>query len=224
MRNGEIIFTQLGKNSLNPRLPKPTNRKIPDLMPIGMTSIDQSNLKDENYKNAKKNGSKKNNEFDFFTVKSSHENDIIELDSGSDDDIIKKNKLNLRDKNLNINYPPPLPITPQYMDQPNWKSLPSNPLLNINIIDSIVELEWTMKSSYPTAQVASFELYLCKETNEPPKENMWIKLGECKIEKYPMVRNLTDCSIGSYWIALRAIDVHDRRAPFSIHKFHFPSY
>lgn len=114
-------------------------------------------------------------------------------------------------------YPPSYPKLPLHNYHPSWKSVPLAPNMTITNVGNIVTLTWSMKYKLNTSKIKMYELYVCQETEEKPDTTMWKKLGNIKAIQLPMF-----CEIGyfdsgyTYHFILRAVDIHNRRAPFAL--------
>ncbi|XP_025421047.1 activating transcription factor 7-interacting protein 2-like isoform X2 [Sipha flava] len=118
-----------------------------------------------------------------------------------------------------LQYPPPFPVEHLYNSDPSWKNELPAPILDIKDHENKVILYWDMKLDLMMAKINMFELFVCRETNTIPNSSMWIKVGDIKVDKLPMKCDLNKCIKGcTYYFALRAIDIHKRKAPFTIKK------
>lgn len=114
-----------------------------------------------------------------------------------------------------LTYPPPYPEVPWY----NYHSslgLPA-PILNIKSFKKkVVALAWNMELTAQMAKIQNYELFLCKETEEEPDVSMWKLLDVIQPDILPMIRCLDSFEEGfTYHFILRAVDIHQRRGPFS---------
>jgi len=118
-----------------------------------------------------------------------------------------------------LKYPPPFPLIPPHNNQPSWKNVPPIPNMTIKTSGNKVTLTWDLNLTWQTAKIKLYELFVCQETDEPPKSSMWKKKGNIKADLLPMACELEVFDLGHiYHFALRAVDVHSRRAPFALQK------
>ncbi|KAF0761369.1 Uncharacterized protein FWK35_00016088 [Aphis craccivora] len=62
-----------------------------------------------------------------------------------------------------------------------------------------------------------YELFVCQETDAYPDVSMWKKKDTIKAKKLPISCELEVYELGYiYCFALRAMDVHIKRAPFAV--------
>ncbi|XP_050442825.1 activating transcription factor 7-interacting protein 1-like [Adelges cooleyi] len=119
-------------------------------------------------------------------------------------------------RGLKMKYPPPLPKVPPHNSQPSWKNVPPAPKLSLTVDGDKVQLIWDLRLTSNMADVKLYELYACQETKAIPNSSMWKKMGEIEAKPLPMACDLAAFTAGhKYYFALRAVDIHDRRAPFS---------
>ncbi|KAF0748315.1 activating transcription factor 7-interacting protein 2-like [Aphis craccivora] len=129
------------------------------------------------------------------------------------------NKLNIRHKFSSSKYPPPYPLVPPHNTQPLWKNVPPTPNMSIKVSGNKVTLTWNLNLSLQTAEIKMYELFVCQETDAHPDISMWKKKGNIKAEMLPMACELEIFELGYiYYFALRAVDVHNRCAPFALQK------
>lgn len=115
---------------------------------------------------------------------------------------------------------PRLPTVPPYNSLSTWKHLPSAPILNVEQKNDKLILRWNMKSMYQVAKIQFYELYFCQQTKVVMENSKWQKLQDIEANKLPMSLEI-DCPGNKgevYYYILRAVDVHERRAPFAFHK------
>jgi len=123
----------------------------------------------------------------------------------------------LRFKFSSPKYPPPYPSIPPHNTQPSWKKVPPRPNMTIKTTGNKVTLTWNLNLSLRTAEIKMYELFVCQETDAHPNVSMWKKKGNIKADMLPMVCELEVYDLGyTYHFALRAVDVHNRRAPFAL--------
>uniref|UniRef100_A0A2H8TQC7 Activating transcription factor 7-interacting protein 1 n=1 Tax=Melanaphis sacchari TaxID=742174 RepID=A0A2H8TQC7_9HEMI len=116
-------------------------------------------------------------------------------------------------------YPPPYPLIPPYITQPSWKNVPPAPNMKIKTSGNKVTLTWDLDLSWQIAKIKMYEIFVCQETDAHPDISMWKKKGNIKSDMLPMACELEIFELGYvYHFALRAVDVHNRRAPFAVHK------
>ncbi|XP_008181628.1 activating transcription factor 7-interacting protein 2 isoform X2 [Acyrthosiphon pisum] len=129
-------------------------------------------------------------------------------------------KLEVPEKYIhNSKYPPPYPLIPPHNNQPSWKNVPPMPDMTIKVSGNKVTLTWDLHLTLQTAKIKMYELYVCKETDAPPKTSMWKKKGIIKADLLPMACELEVYDLGHfYYFALRAVDEHNRRAPCAVKK------
>lgn len=115
-------------------------------------------------------------------------------------------------------YPPPYPSVPPFNNNKTCASIPSAPILTVSAKNGSIQLNWEMRRipTKTTAKIKFYELYMCQETKAVPVTSIWEKTGDIPAENV-----LMSCEIQSlqknykYHFALRAVDIHGRRAPFS---------
>lgn len=113
-------------------------------------------------------------------------------------------------------YPPPFPGIPPHRNQPTWNRVPPSCTLKIEKINNTIRLTWDMKKIIYVAKTDFYELYICKQTDAVPDVSMWKKLADIPATKLPMTCMLNNIEHGFiYHFALRAVDEHNRRAPFT---------
>jgi len=89
--------------------------------------------------------------------------------------------------------------------------------MSIKVSGNKVTLTWNLNLSLLIAEIKMYELFVCQETDANPDVSMWKKKGNIKAERLPMACELEISELGYvYYFALRAVDVHDRRAPFAL--------
>jgi len=89
--------------------------------------------------------------------------------------------------------------------------------MSIKFSGNTVTLTWNLNLSLKTAEIKMYELFVCQETDAHPDISMWKKKGNIKAEMLPMACEIEMFELGYvYYFALRAVDVHDRRAPFAL--------
>lgn len=123
-------------------------------------------------------------------------------------------------------YPPPFPSVPPYNNQKSWDRVPPAATLTVKKgpKNNSVVLTWEMKSrpTVKTAKVNYFEIFQCRQTEAAPDSKMWKKVGNVPSKTRPMTCLLDAFKTGYiYFIAIRAVDEHDRRAPFAIEQVKF---
>jgi len=127
--------------------------------------------------------------------------------------------LNYNLKSSILKYPPPYPLIPPHNSQPSWKNVPPRPNMSIEVSENKVILTWDLNLTWQTAKIKMYELFVCQESDAPPHTSMWKKKGNIEADKLPMACELEVFELGHiYYFALRAVDVHDRRAPCAIQK------
>lgn len=119
-------------------------------------------------------------------------------------------------------YPPTYPRVPPYKNQPLWKGVPVAPTVTISATgNAAVKLSWDIRPYMlrVKAKINAYELYVCKETDLAPDTSMWILIGTINALTLPMRCTVAFLAKGfTYHFALRAVDVHGRRAPFTVVK------
>ncbi|CAH1712246.1 activating transcription factor 7-interacting protein 2-like [Aphis gossypii] len=124
---------------------------------------------------------------------------------------------NIRPKFSSSKYPPPYPLVPPHNTQPSWKNLPPTPNMSIKVSGNKVTLSWNLNLSLPTAEIKMYELFVCQETDARPDVSMWKKKGNIEAKTLPMACELEMFELGYiYYFILRAVDVHNRCAPFAL--------
>jgi len=119
----------------------------------------------------------------------------------------------------NLKYPPPYPSIPPHNNQPSWKSVPPRPNMTITTSGNKVTVTWDLNLTWQIAEIKMYELFVCQETDAPPNISMWKKKGNIESDLLPMACELEVFDLGHiYHFALRAVDVHNRRAPFTVKK------
>jgi hypothetical protein len=119
----------------------------------------------------------------------------------------------------NLKYPPPYPSIPPHNNQPSWKNVPPRPNMTITTSGNKVTLTWDLNLTWQIAEIKMYELFVCQETDAPPNISMWKKKGNIESDLLPMACELEVFDLGHiYHFALRAVDVHNRRAPFTVKK------
>ncbi|XP_050533790.1 activating transcription factor 7-interacting protein 2-like [Daktulosphaira vitifoliae] len=122
---------------------------------------------------------------------------------------------------VSIKHPAPLPEVPNQRHLPSWKKLPPSPKLNItktpeNQTPKGLVLSWNLIINKAHAEITNYQIYAYQETTEPPKEDLWKKIGEVNALPLPMACSLTQFMQGQkYHFAVRAVDVYTRVGPFS---------
>ncbi|XP_060865137.1 activating transcription factor 7-interacting protein 2-like isoform X2 [Metopolophium dirhodum] len=120
---------------------------------------------------------------------------------------------------LSLKYPPPYPLIPPHNNEPSWKNVPPKPNMTIKVLGNKVTLTWDLNLTWQTAKIKMYELFVCQESDAPPNTSMWKKKGNIDADLLPMACELEMFDLGHiYYFALRAVDVHDRRAPCAIQK------
>lgn len=120
-------------------------------------------------------------------------------------------------------YPPPYPITPLHKTQLSWKNLPPIPEMKIDTLGNKVTLTWNLQLSLNMAEIKKYELFVCQETDAYPNISMWKKMGSLKPNRLPMACELEMFDLGYiYHFALRAVDIHNRCAPFVVLRAKIP--
>lgn len=122
----------------------------------------------------------------------------------------------------NKNYepsPPPFPAIPPHNNHKSWNSVPPAVILKAKKLNkNDVTFTWDIKSS-PTkkmARIQFYEIFKYKERQSVSDNKTWTKLCEVQSEKLPMICLLKSFTAGcTYFIGIRAVDEHNRRAPFS---------
>uniref|UniRef100_A0A2S2PQP0 Activating transcription factor 7-interacting protein 1 n=1 Tax=Schizaphis graminum TaxID=13262 RepID=A0A2S2PQP0_SCHGA len=126
---------------------------------------------------------------------------------------------NFRLKFSSSKYPPPYPLIPPHNTQPLWKNVPPIPNMTIKTSGNKVTLIWDLNLKSDTAEIKLYELFVCQETDAHPDISMWKNKGSIEADKLPMACELEVFDLGYiYHFALRAVDVHNRRAPFALQK------
>lgn len=116
-------------------------------------------------------------------------------------------------------YPPPYPTESPCKSDPSWKNELPAPICKIKNENNMVTLIWDMKLDTMMAQLHRFELFVCQETDAIPNSSMWRKLKDIKLITLPMACDIHKFIEGyTYYFALRAVDVHNRKAPFAVQK------
>ncbi|XP_050521016.1 activating transcription factor 7-interacting protein 2-like [Daktulosphaira vitifoliae] len=116
-----------------------------------------------------------------------------------------------------LKYPPPFPKVLPYNSQPTWKNVPPAPKLELHKNDNSVQLVWDVRLNENIAKIKSYELYACQQTTAVPDSSMWKKMGDLEAKPLPMACDLAAFAKGyKYYFALRAVDIHNRHAPFAL--------
>lgn len=114
-------------------------------------------------------------------------------------------------------YPPSYPEVPQHNTQPSWKKVPSAPIMTIKNVGDTVTLTWHMNNNLKASRIKMYELYVCQKTETIPHTSMWKKLDNINAMKLPMFCEIAKFDMGhTYYFILRAVDIHNRRAPFAL--------
>lgn len=117
---------------------------------------------------------------------------------------------------VKASHPAALPATPLGPVNPNWKSIAPRPTLKISRVANGIVLSWTMQSSVPHADIASYQLFAYQEGSAFPASSLWKRVGDVKALPLPMACTLTQFLEGHrYHFAVRAMDVHQRLGPYS---------
>lgn len=121
-----------------------------------------------------------------------------------------------------LEHPAPLPPIPNQRSLPSWKKLPPPPKVSLSKtiesrIPQALVLSWNMTMNRCMADIVSYQIYAYQEVpNQPPKPELWKKIGDVNALPLPMACSLTQFSIGEkYHFAVRAVDVYSRIGPFS---------
>jgi len=81
-----------------------------------------------------------------------------------------------------------------------------------------VTLIWDLNLTRNMAEIRKYELFVCQETDTYPCTSMW-KKKDIEAVMLPMGCELEVFNLGyTYYFALRAVDVHKRRAPLTVKK------
>ncbi|XP_050063186.1 uncharacterized protein LOC114122057 isoform X5 [Aphis gossypii] len=123
-----------------------------------------------------------------------------------------------------LEHPAPLPPVPNQRSLPSWKKLPPAPKVSLSKtvessrIPQALVLSWNMTMNRLIADVVSYQIYAYQEVpNQPPKAELWKKIGDVNALPLPMACSLTQFSSGEkYHFAVRAVDVYSRIGPFSL--------
>lgn len=159
------------------------------------------------------------NECKDIKNKKSNTTNLLNCNSVKKLEVPKKHNHNLLIKSSSLKYPPPYPLIPPHNNQPSWKNVPPIPNMTIKTSGNKVTLTWNLNVTYQTAEIKLYELFVCQETDKPPEASMWKKKGCIEADILPMACELEVFDLGYvYYFALRAVDVHNRRAPFALLK------
>jgi len=159
------------------------------------------------------------NECDVINNKDSNSKNVLNCNSVKKIVVPEKYNHNFLLKSSSLKYPPPYPSIPPHNNQPSWKNVPPIPNMTIKTSGNKVTLTWNLNLTWQTAKIKMYELYVCQETDTPPISSMWKKKGDIKADMLPMACELEVFELGYiYHFALRAVDVHNRRAPFALQK------
>jgi len=159
------------------------------------------------------------NECDIINNTESNTTNVLDSNSVKKLEVPEKYNHNFILKSSSLKYPPPYPSIPPHNNQPSWKNVPPIPNMTIKTSGNKVTLTWNLNLTWQTAKIKMYELFVCQETDAPPKSSMWKKKGDIKADLLPMACELEVLELGYiYHFALRAVDVHNRRAPFVIGK------
>ncbi|KAK5641371.1 hypothetical protein RI129_009918 [Pyrocoelia pectoralis] len=113
---------------------------------------------------------------------------------------------------------PPLPPPVTQIHSAARLPIPPKPHLSIRRWSGGIVLSWKMPydlDNYET--IASYQLYVYKETTSLPSSDMWRKVGDVTALTLPMACTLTHefADINKYYFAIRAVDVQKRMGLFS---------
>ncbi|XP_060872628.1 uncharacterized protein LOC132946596 [Metopolophium dirhodum] len=159
------------------------------------------------------------NEFEVINNKELNIKNMSTYNSVNKLKVPEKYNHNVFYKSSNLKYPPPLPLTVPHRNQPSWNNLPPIPNMTIETSGNKVTLTWNMHLTWKTANIKMYELFVCQETDAPPNISMWKKKGNIEADLLPMIIEVELIDLGHiYHFALRAVDVHNRRAPFAVQK------
>ncbi|KAL5241577.1 hypothetical protein ACI65C_008987 [Semiaphis heraclei] len=159
------------------------------------------------------------NECDVINNTESNTTNVLDFNSVKKLEAPEKYNHNFILKSSSLKYPPPYPSIPPHNNQPSWKNVPPIPNMTIKTLGNTVTLTWNLNLTWQTAKIKMYELFVCQETDASPKSSMWKKKGSIKAKLLPMACELEVLELGYiYHFALRAVDVHNRRAPFAIGK------
>lgn len=159
------------------------------------------------------------NECEVTNNKNSNTKKLENCNSVKKLEVPKKLNHNFLLKSSNLKYPPPYPYIPPFNNQPSWKKLPPIPNMSIKTSGNKIILTWNLNLTLRTAEIKKYELFVCKETNAPPNISMWKKQRNIDAKVLPMACELEVFALGYiYHLALRAVDVHNRCAPFAVIK------
>lgn len=120
---------------------------------------------------------------------------------------------------------PALPIPPRFKINKAWKKVPPAPKLTVSTESETTKLTWTdgisLGSYYLYANIAEYELYVCV-MERGADETKWEKLTSVQAlplrynQRCPVILKITGMTRGiEYYLAVRTMDVHDRRGPFA---------
>jgi len=116
-------------------------------------------------------------------------------------------------------YPPPCPITPPPNTHSSWKKVPPKPVMFIETSGKTMKITFDLLLTRKVAVIKKYELYICVEKDAYPCTSMWKKNGNIEAQRLPMVCGLTfDEFEQTFYFALRAVDIHNRRGPFAVGK------
>ncbi|XP_032686075.1 activating transcription factor 7-interacting protein 1 isoform X2 [Odontomachus brunneus] len=120
--------------------------------------------------------------------------------------------------NIACKHPAPLPDTPSYAINTNWKLPPPAPSLKMSKVPNGIVLSWNMQLTDKYADIASYQLYAYQEVaGVTPSTSLWKKVGDVRALPLPMACTLTQFSEGNnYYFAVRAVDTHSRKGQYSI--------
>ncbi|XP_025193382.1 putative uncharacterized protein DDB_G0282499 isoform X4 [Melanaphis sacchari] len=122
-----------------------------------------------------------------------------------------------------LEHPAPVPGIPNQKSLPSWKKLPPAPKVSLSKtvesqIPQALVLSWNMTMNKTIAEVVNYQIYAYQEVpNQPPKVDLWKKIGDVNALPLPMACSLTQFSNGEkYHFAVRAVDIYTRVGPFSL--------
>jgi len=120
---------------------------------------------------------------------------------------------------------PPLPYPPRFKINKAWKKVPPIPNLTVSTELGTAKLTWndgiSSSSYYLYETIAAYELYVCV-LDGGVDEAKWEKLTSIQAlplrynQRCPVIYKITGLTRGiDYYLAVRTMDVHDRRGPFA---------
>ncbi|XP_060858017.1 uncharacterized protein LOC132935472 [Metopolophium dirhodum] len=155
-----------------------------------------------------------------YKVINNKESNTINCNSVKKLEVPENYNYNLKSSNLKwIPPPPPYLLIPQHSNNSSWKNVPPIPNMTIKVSGNKVTLTWDLNLTCETAQIKMYELFVYQEKDSPPNISTWKKKGNINAELLPMCCELEVFDLGYiYHFALRAVDIHNRCAPFAVQK------